>query len=166
MFRHQRRRTIPGVEGPEVLYRYRGAIEQEVSRSPPADGSALDEMLRYQLGGTAGGGVSLGGKGLRPSLCLLACEAMGGDIEQALPIAASIELIHNFSLIHDDIEDGDELRYHRPSLWSLYGRDQAIAAGIALWTLAYQTLNRSLERGLDRPSLPRRHSQRHSFALR
>jgi len=138
----------PGVEGPEVLYRYRGAIEQEVARCLPADGSSLNEMLRYQLGWTSGGGVSLGGKGLRPSLCLLACEAMGGDVDQALPIAASIELIHNFSLIHDDIEDGDELRYHRPALWSLYGRDQAVAAGLALWTLAYQTLNRSLERGL------------------
>jgi geranylgeranyl diphosphate synthase type I len=143
------RRTIRDVEGPEVLYRYREAIEREVSRSLANDDSPMTEMLRYQLGWTNGGGVSLGGKGLRPSLCLLACDSMGGDIEQALPIAAAIELVHNFSLIHDDIEDGDELRYHRPALWSVYGRDQAIAAGIALWTLAYQTLNRSHERGLS-----------------
>ncbi|MPZ48341.1 MAG: polyprenyl synthetase family protein [Dehalococcoidia bacterium] len=136
------------MEGPEVLYRYRQAIELEVGRSLTSESSPMNDMLRYQLGWSADGGVNLGGKGLRPSLCLLACDAMGGDIEQALPIAAAIEMIHNFSLIHDDIEDGDELRYHRPALWSVYGRDQAIAAGIALWTLAYQTLNRSFDRGL------------------
>ena len=143
-----RKRTIQHVEGPDVLSRYRRAIETEVTRSLLADSSPLNELLRYQLGWTPEGAVSLGGKGMRPALCLLACEAMGGDIEQALPIAAAIELTHNFSLIHDDIEDGDELRYHRPALWSVYGRDQAVAAGIALWTLAYQTIDRARERGL------------------
>jgi geranylgeranyl diphosphate synthase type I len=139
---------MPFVEGPDVLYRYRRAIEDEVSRSLPAEESPLNEMLRYQLG-WSNGAVNLGGKGLRPALCLLACEAMGGDTDQALPIAAAVEMIHNFSLIHDDIEDGDELRYHRPALWSVYGRDEAIAAGISLWTLAYQTLERSRDRGLS-----------------
>ncbi len=141
------------MDGPEILFRYRRAIEIEVSRSLPVSDSRLDEMLRYQLGWSGGEVPSLGGKCLRPSLCLLACEALGGDLLRALPLAAAVELVHNFSLIHDDIEDGDETRYHRAALWRAYGRDQAVAAGIALWTLAYQTLARSGERGLPAPRL-------------
>jgi len=136
------------VDGPDVLFRYRLAIEREAGLSLPRDDSRLSEMLRYQLGWTGGEVPSLGGKCLRPSLCLLACEALGGDLDQALPLAAAVELVHNFSLIHDDIEDGDETRYHRPALWRVYGRDEAVAAGIALWALAYQTMGRGAERGL------------------
>lgn len=135
------------MDGPAVLYRYRPALELEIRRSLSAWNSPLADMLRYQLGWTEEGLTSLG-KGLRPVLCLLACESLGGDTEQALPIAAAVELTHNFSLIHDDIEDGDEMRHHRPSLWSVYGRDKAIVAGIALWNVAYATINRSAERGL------------------
>jgi len=136
------------VDGPEILYRYRRAIEVEVSRALPKSGSHQDEMLRYQFGFVDDELPSLGGKCLRPSLCLLACEALGGDLDRALPIAVAVEFVHNFSLIHDDIEDGDETRYHRPALWRVYGRDHAIAAGVGLWALAYQTLNRSAARGL------------------
>jgi geranylgeranyl diphosphate synthase type I len=93
------------------------------------------------------------GKCVRPSLCLLACESLGGDVEQTLPVAVAIELIHNFSLVHDDIEDGDEVRHHRPALWSVYGRDQAIVAGIDLWTAAYQVTRRALDRGLSAEKL-------------
>jgi geranylgeranyl diphosphate synthase type I len=136
------------VEGSDVLSRYRKQIEAEVAQSLPAGGSRLDEMQRYALGWTEEGLPNLG-KGLRPSLCLLTCESLGGDIDRALPVAVAIELIHNFSLIHDDIEDGDIVRHHRPALWHVYGRDEAIAAGIALWSTAYQTLSRAAERGLD-----------------
>jgi geranylgeranyl diphosphate synthase type I len=137
------------MEGPAVLYRYRDAIEREVSRYlPDEDNSALGEMMRYQLGWTEAGQPSLG-KCLRPSFCLLACEALGGDLDQAMPAAIAIELIHNFSLIHDDIEDDDVVRHHRPTLWSVYGRGPAIAAGIALWTRAYEVLAHSTEAGLD-----------------
>ena len=105
-------------------------------------------MLRYQLGWTNGGGVSLGGKGLRPSLCLLACESIGGDIEQALPIAVGDRAGPQL-LAHPRRHRGRRRAAPSPpALWSVYGRDQAIAAGIALWTLAYQTLDRSRERGL------------------
>jgi len=134
--------------GPDILYRYRDAIEREVSRSLPANDSPLDEMLRSDFGWTEEGLPSLA-KCLRPSLCLMACEALGGDTEQALPIAVAVELVHNFSLIHDDIEDGDEMRHHRPALWHAYGRQPAIFAGIALWSIANQTLDRALERGLS-----------------
>src|SRR5690606_18165313 len=65
------------------------------------------------------------------------------------PVAVAVELVHSFSLIHDDIEDGDETRHHRPSLWWQYGRGPAVYAGLSLWGLAYQTLDRAHERGLS-----------------
>lgn len=131
-----------------MLLRYRADIEREVGLSLPRDDSRLSQMLRYQLGWTGGESPSLSGKCLRPTLCLLACEALGGDLRLALPLAAALELVHNFSLVHDDIEDGDETRYHRAALWSAFGRKAAVAAGIALWALAYQTLRRAAEVGL------------------
>ncbi len=77
-----------------------------------------------------------GGKRLRPVFCLLACEMVSGRYEPALPAAAAIELLHNFSLVHDDIEDGDKLRRHRATLWTLVGVPHAINAGDALFALA------------------------------
>lgn len=138
---------MQNVEGPEILYRYRARIEAEVVRALPRGNDALSEMQRYAMGWSEGGVLALG-KCLRPSLCLLACESLGGDLEQALPVAVALEMVHNFSLVHDDIEDGDELRHHRPTLWKRYGRDEAIAAGLALWTNAYATLDTAVERGL------------------
>jgi geranylgeranyl diphosphate synthase type I len=105
-------------------------------------------MLRYQLGWTPEGLPNLA-KCLRPSLCLLACEGLDGNLDHALPIAVAVELVHNFSLIHDDIEDGDETRHHRATVWRAFGRDPAIAAGLDLWTVAYQTLERAEETGLE-----------------
>lgn len=133
--------------GPEILFRYRDAIAREVSRSLPDSDSPLDDMLRSYFGWTEEGVPSLA-KCLRPSLCLMACEALAGDTEQALPVATAVELVHNFSLIHDDIEDGDEMRHHRPALWHAYGRQPAIFAGIALWSIANQTLDRAYDRGM------------------
>lgn len=88
------------------------------------------------------------GKRIRPMLCLLACAACGGDPAQALPAAAAIELLHNFSLIHDDIQDRSETRRGRPTVWALWGIAQAINAGDALFTIAHQALWRLQERGV------------------
>lgn len=134
--------------GPEVLFRYRDAIEREVSKALPASDSAIEEMLRFALGWTDEGMPTLG-KSLRPTLCLLTCESLGGDLDVAMPVAVAVELVHSFSLIHDDIEDGDEMRHHRASLWHEYGRGPAVLAGAALWTVAYETLNRAYDRGLS-----------------
>jgi geranylgeranyl diphosphate synthase type I len=136
------------VDGPEVLYRYRQSIELEVKRALESDASPMAEMLRYQMGWTPAGLPSLA-KCLRPSICLLTCEGLGGDLNQCLPVAVALELVHNFSLIHDDIEDGDETRHHRPTLWRTYGRDAAVLAGIELWTVAYQLMADSAQRGLS-----------------
>ncbi len=89
-----------------------------------------------------------GGKRVRPMLCLLACAACGGDPARALPAAAAIELLHNFSLIHDDIQDRSETRRGRPTVWALWGIAQAINAGDALFTIAHRALWRLRERGV------------------
>jgi geranylgeranyl diphosphate synthase type I len=81
-----------------------------------------------------------GGKAIRPTLTLLAAEAAGGACEAALPGAVAVELVHNFSLLHDDVMDEDVLRRHRPTAWSVFGVGPAILAGDALLTLAFDTL--------------------------
>jgi len=88
------------------------------------------------------------GKSIRSTLCLLSCQAAGGDTSQVIPAAAAVELIHNFSLIHDDIEDASYERHHRPTVWTLWGQSQAINAGDAMLTLAYLALLRLKEKGI------------------
>lgn len=99
-------------------------------------------MLGYQLGyvDALGRPSSGAGKRFRPILALLACEGAGGHWEDALPLAAAIELVHNFSLIHDDIEDQDPTRRHLPTVWKVWGQPQAINAGDAMLALAGRTL--------------------------
>jgi len=75
-------------------------------------------------------------------LSLLACHAAGGDPKQALPAAASLEILHNFSLIHDDIEDNSDTRRHRPTVWVVWGQPQAINVGDGMFALAYLTMGR------------------------
>jgi geranylgeranyl diphosphate synthase type I len=77
---------------------------------------------------------------LRPALCLLCCEAVGGDPHRAMPAAVAIELLHNFTLVHDDIEDESETRHGRPTLWRVNGIAQAINAGDGMFALAQRTL--------------------------
>ncbi len=89
------------------------------------------------------------GKRLRPMFCLLACAELGGDPEDAIPAAAAIELLHNFSLIHDDVEDGDEVRRHRPTVWALWGVPQAINAGDGMFSIAFAAIQRLDRRGVD-----------------
>lgn len=81
-----------------------------------------------------------GGKALRPALTLLAADAVGGVASAAVPAAVAIELVHNFSLLHDDVMDGDVTRRHRPTAWSVFGRNAAILAGDALLTLAFDVV--------------------------
>lgn len=130
--------SAPGVTLANVFERYRGPIDGSLRRSLDGRNVVLYDMLRYHLGLDAEGAGS--GKALRPTLTLLVCEALGGNSAKALPAATSIELIHNFSLIHDDIQDGDRERRHRPTLWSRWGIPQGINAGDAMFCLATLTL--------------------------
>ncbi len=111
--------------------------------------AGLFGMLRYHMGwadATFNPCQARTGKRVRPVLCLLACEACGGDWELALPAGAAVELLHNFSLIHDDIEDQDEIRRGRPTVWALWGEAQSINAGDTLFALAQLALLRLSER--------------------
>jgi geranylgeranyl diphosphate synthase type I len=89
------------------------------------------------------------GKRLRPILCLLACAEVGGDPVSALPAAAAIEIVHNFSLVHDDIEDGDEVRRHRPTAWKVWGAPQAINMGDGMYTLAFVAMQQLARHGVE-----------------
>jgi geranylgeranyl diphosphate synthase type I len=111
------------------------------------DGPArpLYEMLSYHLGLDQPDGPR--GKRMRPLLGLLAYEALTGHHDDALPGAAAVELGHNFSLVHDDIEDADAERRHRPTLWAIWGVPLAINAGDALFALSRLALYRSLDAG-------------------
>jgi geranylgeranyl diphosphate synthase, type I len=104
----------------------------------------LYEMLAYHLGLDADAGPR--GKRLRPLLGALAYQSLTGDYKRALPGAAAVELGHNFSLVHDDIEDADRERRHRPTLWALWGVPLAINAGDALFALSRLALYRLLDR--------------------
>ena len=97
-------------------------------------------MMLYHLGLDAGRGPS--GKRLRPVLCTLVYEALTGDPRGALPAAAAIELLHNFTLIHDDIEDQDPARHHRPTVWSVWGVPQAINAGDGMFAMSRLAVQR------------------------
>ncbi len=89
------------------------------------------------------------GKRVRPLLCLLACAAAGGDPARSVPAAAGLELLHNFSLIHDDIEDGSPTRRHRPTAWTLFGMPQACNAGDGMFSLAHAAFQRLPARGVS-----------------
>ena len=112
----------------------------------------FNTMLNYHLGFVDADGSTTrvyGGKRIRPLLTLLCCEACGGTMEAALPGAAAVEMLHNFSLIHDDIEDCDELRRGRPTLWKVWGEPQAINSGDAMFTLAHIALESTIDRGIS-----------------
>ncbi|PZG44198.1 dimethylallyltranstransferase [Spongiactinospora gelatinilytica] len=85
-------------------------------------------------------GAAGGGKAIRPALVLLAAEVVGGEAAEAVPAAVAVELTHNFSLLHDDVMDGDTSRRHRATAWTIFGRGPAILAGDALMTLAFDVL--------------------------
>lgn len=130
---------------------YLDAIEDELRQAlciPDPALAPLYQMMQYHLGWLDEGRMPVQaprGKRLRPLLCLLACQAAGGDWRMALPAAASLELIHNFSLIHDDIEDDSATRRHRPTIWKLWGLAQGINTGDAMWAVARTALHRLSE---------------------
>lgn len=136
-----------------LFHNYLPHIEAEMREVIDASAQpfAFNTMLNYHLGfANADGSLAHvnAGKRIRPVLVLLSCEACGGKWEQALPAAAAVELLHNFSLIHDDIEDRDELRRGRPTLWRQWGEAQAINSGDAMFALAHLALLRGHARGV------------------
>jgi geranylgeranyl diphosphate synthase type I len=117
------------------------AIEQELheaaQRSAERLGPGLSDMLAYHMGWSGpGAGPAATGKRIRPLLALLACGGACGDWHRALPVAAAVEFIHNFSLVHDDIQDESPTRRGRETIWKRWGAAQAINAGDGLFAVA------------------------------
>ena len=133
-----------------LIDRYRAAIVGELRSALEQRTVPPFSLMRYHLGWEDRHGrptEGRGGKLLRPALCLLCCEAVGGDWRRALPAAAALELLHNFTLIHDDVEDASAQRHGRETLWSLWGVAQAINVGDGMFALAHVTLLRLREQG-------------------
>ncbi len=136
------------------------AIEAEMIRTleaahEPDSPKRLRIAVEYALGGRDEEGREMeieerrrvAGKRTRPLLLLSCAECVGGDVETALPLAAAVEFIHNFSLVHDDIEDADEERRHRPTLWVVSGIPQAINTGSHMQALVNSALLRLRDNG-------------------
>ncbi len=120
-----------------VLARFAPSITRTLERVLPeavGPSARLFEAMRYS--------VLAGGKRVRPALCLASCEAVGGDPERASSAAAAIELVHTYSLVHDDLPcmDDDDVRRGRPTNHKVYGDALAVLAGDGLLTLAFEVL--------------------------
>ncbi|MHC1578442.1 MAG: polyprenyl synthetase family protein [Dehalococcoidia bacterium] len=136
---------------PKSFASYRDAVQAELKKVINGCPPALGRILRYHMGWQDERGHSCSresGKFIRSILCLLTGQAVGGNRSQVISAAAAVELIHNFSLIHDDIQDASDERHHRPTVWKLWGQSQAINAGDAMFTLAYLALLELKEKGI------------------
>ena len=124
--------TRPVAEPPAVLARARALVDEPIRAAVARLNPELRAPLEHHLAG--------GGKHVRAALALLSAAASGADEEEAIPAAVAIELMHNFSLIHDDVIDGDRERRHRATVWAEFGVGAAIIAGDALALLATEVL--------------------------
>lgn len=127
----------------EVLLRCRALVRPALRDAVDGMHPWVGEMAAYSFGWCeVGGGPALapGGKGVRQALAVLGAEAAGAPGESGVPAAVAVELVHAFSLLHDDIMDGDTTRRRRPTVWKAYGTGPAVLAGDALFALAVGTL--------------------------
>jgi len=140
--------TVPGQAVParpasEVLAWCRSLLDPALHETAAYLPDAMRRIAAYHFGWrdehdrpAAGGG----GKTIRAALVLLTARAAGGTAEAAVPAAVAVELAHNFSLLHDDVMDGDLVRRHRPATWTVFGGNAAILAGDALLACAFEAL--------------------------
>ncbi|MBI4300878.1 MAG: polyprenyl synthetase family protein [Chloroflexi bacterium] len=154
---------------PGMFERYRAAFDEGFREVFRCRELPLYSMMQYHLGWmdenyrpTPGSG----GKALRPVLCLFACDAVGGDWRKAIPAAAALELTHNFSLVHDDIQDNDKERRHRPTVWWLWGAPQAINVGNGMWALSGLALTEAVRLGLPAAKVLTAYELLHGACLR
>lgn len=126
-----------------LLDRYRGPIESGLREALRGE-TSLDGILRYHVGLPDDGAEAPAlGKLIRPSLVLFTAAQLGARIEDALPAAIGLELVHGFSLLHDDVQDGDEVRRGRPAAWVRWGTAEAINAGDLMHAIALRTALRA-----------------------
>jgi geranylgeranyl pyrophosphate synthase len=132
--------TAKNLEG--ILEAHSIEVEQEIARTiSSVERDTLRDTLKYAL--------LTGGKRIRPTMCVLTAESLGGNRKLALRFGAVAEYIHNFLLVHDDIEDGDEVRRNKPSLWKEYGIPVAINTGDYMICKAIDILWSLREIGVD-----------------
>ena len=126
----------------DILKKYSESIDNEIEASlTTIDPSTLCEASEHL--------IKAGGKKLRPALVILSSESVGGRSQDSLKTAASMELIHTFSLIHDDIMDKDEMRRGKPSVHKLWGEPMAILAGDILFSKAFETVLETDTKNID-----------------
>jgi len=137
---------------PEIESELKTVVDETRQPLPPIhelpqySRDGLTGMLSYHLGwDSRNASTEAKGKRIRPVLLLLACSAWGGDWRAALPAAAAVELVHNFSLIHDDIQDKSPFRHGRATVWRKWGEAQAINAGDLMFTIANRSIIRLAE---------------------
>lgn len=126
-----------------ILGKYQEQIDKALKLTLQTRTSPIVKLLQYHMGWVDKYGVSVNnptGKAIRPSLCLFTCQAVGGKPDKALMVAVALEFIHNFSLIHDDIQDEDTDRHHRPTLWFEWGKSKALLAGNVMRVLGEQAI--------------------------
>ncbi|MDN5749879.1 MAG: polyprenyl synthetase family protein [Pseudonocardia sp.] len=133
-----------GSGAPTCLAEARRLVGPELARIVERLDDANQIVVRYHLGWTDADGAVAdgveGGKALRPALALLSARVAGAPAAVAVTAAAAVELVHNFSLLHDDLMDGDTQRRHRPTAWTVFGRAAAVLAGDGLLALAAEVL--------------------------
>ena len=128
----------------EVLSWSRAMIEPALRAAVHRLPKAMLRLAGYHFGWWDRDGNSCqapAGKAIRPALTLLCAQAVGGSPADAVGAAVAVELVHNFSLVHDDIMDGDEFRRHRPTMWHAFGVNQALLGGDAMLVAAFQALS-------------------------
>ncbi|QUC64224.1 polyprenyl synthetase family protein [Nitrosopumilus sp. K4] len=110
----------------------------------------VNRYLNYKLKGdpkmlydAAGHLIVNGGKRLRPYMVMKSCQILGGKVSNAMPAASAVEMVHNFTLVHDDIMDNDEMRHGVPTVHKKFGMPIAILAGDVLFSKAYQVISDS-----------------------
>ena len=130
----------------DIKSELQSAIESDlqniVKSNCPPDLAQFAEMIYWHMGWFSSAVPQTAGKRLRPLFLLLVCQITGGDWREALPAASALELIHNFTLIHDDIQDNSEIRHGRVTLWHKYGMAQAINTGDAMHALGMVSVAR------------------------
>ncbi|MFG3350652.1 polyprenyl synthetase family protein [Streptomyces sp. NPDC048001] len=139
----QTARTVPDTDIAALLERGRALSTPVLRAAVDRLAAPMDTVAAYHFGWIdAAGNPSHGdgGKAVRPALALLSAEAAGAEPEVGVPGAVAVELVHNFSLLHDDLMDGDEQRRHRDTVWKVHGPAQAILVGDALFALANELL--------------------------
>jgi geranylgeranyl diphosphate synthase, type I len=132
-----------GPTAAEILAWSRTTVDPALRNAVAQLPASMRRVARYHFGWCDSEGKPASGdtgKAIRPALALLCAQAVGGNPEAAVPVAVAVELVHNFSLLHDDVLDRDLMRRHQPAAWTVFGAADAILAGSALLSLAFQSI--------------------------